>query len=167
MIFHKKKKQYDIDMKTANQTLQNVFAACNQEPNTIPFEKIVLRQKARTLSMHICMWLSLIFLILTLLTPLCFRNEIFQVRDVNDASYHYMTVVDHYFEGDYFTIKLKGENIDYDNVSITYENGNKGAPDEVIPSDNLIRIYKPEGTLNILIPDLDGHSIIAVLTVDE
>ena len=43
-----------MDIKQAGETLQNIFAACEQEPNKVPFDKIVLRQKANTYpSLHI------------------------------------------------------------------------------------------------------------------
>jgi len=32
--------KYQIDTKTADQILQNVFAACNKRPNKIFFEKL-------------------------------------------------------------------------------------------------------------------------------
>ena len=42
------KKTYQMNIDKANDTLQNVFAACNKAPNTIPFDKLVLQQAAHT-----------------------------------------------------------------------------------------------------------------------
>ena len=42
----RKKKTYQMDIKSADTTLQNIFAACNETPNTVPFDKLLLRQKA-------------------------------------------------------------------------------------------------------------------------
>ncbi len=64
-----------MDIKTANETLQKVFAACDTPPNTIPFDKIVLRQKARTHIFFIGKWICFVCIILTLLAPLVFLNS--------------------------------------------------------------------------------------------
>ena len=47
MLF-RKKKNYEMNIDTANAILQNVFAAEAKAPNTIPFDKLVLREKANT-----------------------------------------------------------------------------------------------------------------------
>lgn len=161
-----KSRKYDMDLETANQTLQNVFAACNQKPNTIPFEKIILRKKAKTAFVIGCKYVSLLFLILVLLSPLCFYSNDFQVYDDSGISKP-IIVEAHYFENDCFTIKFKGDNIDYDNISIMDEGGTIDIPDEIIPSENIIRLYHPTGTTNIWIPDHDGHNLTVVLSINE
>lgn len=161
-----KSRKYNMDMETANQTLQNVFAACNQKPNTIPFEKIVLRKKAKTAAVVGCKYISILFLILTLLSPLCFINDSIKVYNTKGVSSH-VIIEEHSFENDCFTIKLKGDRINYDEISICYEDGTVGAPDEIIPSEGIVRIHQPYGTINIYVPDYDGNTLHAVLTIDE
>ena len=50
MFGFKKSKRYQMDIKTADQMLQNVFAACDTTPNKVPFDKIVLRNKTNVRS---------------------------------------------------------------------------------------------------------------------
>lgn len=160
------KKKNQMDIETANQTLQNVFAACNHKPNSIPFETIVSQRKANTGYVTICMWICIVFLIATLLSPLCFYQTSFHVSDLLSIS-EFITIEEHSFADDCFTIKLKGDNIDYDKISIMDEGGTVILPDEIIPEEQMIRIYQPTGTLNIYIPDKDGHTLLAVLTIDK
>lgn len=67
-----KKKTYRIDMDAANAALQNIFAACDEKPNTVPFDKLVLRQTARTKPFDTLLIILTIVLVLTILTPLPF-----------------------------------------------------------------------------------------------
>jgi len=66
------KKTYQMNIDKANDTLQNVFAACNKAPNTIPFDKLVLQQAAHTRPYDYLLWIITIMLALTLLAPLSF-----------------------------------------------------------------------------------------------
>lgn len=59
-----------MNLKMANETLQNVFAACEQPPNTIPFDKLVLRRKLNTRTYDSLLVLTAILLLLTFLAPL-------------------------------------------------------------------------------------------------
>lgn len=70
--FKKKKKKYHMNIDTANETLQNVFSACEKEPNTIPFDKIVLRNRFNRFFYNICMLILCICFVLLLLCPLAF-----------------------------------------------------------------------------------------------
>lgn len=68
----RKKKTYQMDMKSADTTLQNIFAACNETPNTVPFDKLLLRQKAHTRDYDILLTIMAFIILLTLLAPLPF-----------------------------------------------------------------------------------------------
>lgn len=69
-MFFKKKKKYRMDMKQADSTLQNIFAACEQKPNTIPFDKLILRQKLNTRIYDRLLTLTAFLLLITFLSPL-------------------------------------------------------------------------------------------------
>ena len=68
-MFFYKKHRYEMDIKLANETLQNIFAACDRAPNTIPFDKLVLRQKTNTRLYNILLIITAILFLLTLLFP--------------------------------------------------------------------------------------------------
>ncbi|MCH5270249.1 MAG: hypothetical protein J1E83_05815 [Lachnospiraceae bacterium] len=69
MIFHKKKR-YQMNVAQADATLQKVFAACKQSPNTTSFDKILLRRQLNTKLMDNMLVLTAIILLLTFLSPL-------------------------------------------------------------------------------------------------
>lgn len=69
MLFSKKK-TYEMNMEQANAALQNIFAACNQAPNTIPFDKLVLRQQLNTAVYTRLIAATFIALCLTFFAPL-------------------------------------------------------------------------------------------------
>ncbi len=92
-LFHRKK-IYKMDMASANDTLQNVFAACEKEPNTIPFDKIVLRRKADTRLTCICKFTTLIMILALIFIPLfTLRTSTNIETEYNKSSLH---IVDHF-----------------------------------------------------------------------
>lgn len=79
-------------MEQANATLQNVFAACNQTPNTIPFDKLVLRGKLNTRVYNRMIILTALVLLITFLAPLAvapvsslFRKQPEKVELLSDS----------------------------------------------------------------------------------
>ena len=64
-----------MDIKQAGETLQNIFAACEQEPNKVPFDKIVLRQKANTKMFTIGKYISILFIIFLFIAPFLFPHS--------------------------------------------------------------------------------------------
>ena len=68
----RKQKPIELDIELADATLQNIFEACDLPPNTIPFDKIVLRQKVNTVYLQTCIFFCIRLLIMTLLAPLPF-----------------------------------------------------------------------------------------------
>lgn len=68
-IFSPRKNQYQMDITTANAALQNIFAACDKSPNTIPFDKIMLRQKVNTKPLHTLMIITACLFAFTLVSP--------------------------------------------------------------------------------------------------
>lgn len=75
-----KKKEERLSIEQADFALQNIFAACNMPPNTIPFDKIVLRQKVNTLFFKVTVSIASAALLLNLLLPIHF---LFMDRKVN------------------------------------------------------------------------------------
>lgn len=67
-----RKKEYQMNPKDADATLQSVFAACNKTPNTIPFDKLVLQQSAHTKPFNNLLQMIVIVMFFTLLCPLAF-----------------------------------------------------------------------------------------------
>lgn len=68
MFFRQKK--YQMNIEQADATLQKVFAACKQSPNTTSFDKLLLRRQLNTKLLDNLLILTAIILLLTFLSPL-------------------------------------------------------------------------------------------------
>lgn len=61
-----------MNTQDADNTLKNVLAACDMAPNTIPIDKLLLRQKFGTAPYDICLRLLLLQIIILLVLPFLF-----------------------------------------------------------------------------------------------
>lgn len=113
-----------------------------------------------------CMWICALFFIATLLSPLYFTQTNLHVTRLLSTTQD-IAIEGHDLTDDCFTIKLRGDNIDYEKITILKEDGTVSAPDHIIPKEHIIQIDHPVGTINISIPDRDGHTLLAVLTIDK
>ena len=66
----RKKKRNNIDKAQANQILQNVFQACNQQPNNMTVDQLLERKKAMVHPYNVWIVVSIVALVLTFLSPL-------------------------------------------------------------------------------------------------
>ena len=64
--------KYNLDRKTADATLQNVFAACEVEPNETPLEVIKIVSFANAAIVRVCFRITIALLVVILLLPLAF-----------------------------------------------------------------------------------------------
>ncbi len=96
------RKQYQLDIQSADQTLQSVFAACNVAPNTVPFDKLLLREQARLRPYNIRLTITFILLLLTISTPLLFHYFYSQSGEI-----HVITLDQHYVEDNTLYIKVE------------------------------------------------------------
>ncbi|MBQ7919302.1 MAG: hypothetical protein IJ324_05120 [Lachnospiraceae bacterium] len=95
------KKRYQLDVQSADRTLQSVFAACDVEPNTMPFDKLILREKAHLAPYNRRITATLMILLITLATPFLFfffYNE--------SGKVHVITLEQHYVDNNVLYIKV-------------------------------------------------------------
>lgn len=156
------KKNYEIDVQTADQMLQNVFAACDREPNSTPFDKIVLRSKQDFRSDNSFIIATLLFLLLTFIAPLFFPpSRIF--LSVDSAYGRPLTIEEHSLSNDTFTISLKGASIDLANTYMEGESGTVLYPMSYDRESNTI-VFPYEGEeYNIYIFDTYGKCLHLLL----
>ena len=159
----RRNKIYSINRKAANEALQNVFAACDQTPNTQSLDALLFKNIANTTFVKTGKWISVVLLVLVLLSPVAF----YVARDDGSTQSHRtnITVTDHYLdeENDYFVMRLAGTDIDYKGIYAKKENGAVIYPVETDPS-GLVKFRFESGTLNIYIPDTEGGIVQAVLS---
>ncbi len=156
--------KYTMDMATANNILQNVFIAGDQKPNTIPFDKIVLRSKAKTTLVTSCMWIAIAMLLLTLLSPLAFHSQEVKVTDFGAAKT--LEITSHQLYTTEFVMMISGDKLDYRNIYAMKDDGTAIFPSSIrfVNEQTEVTIPYDGDALNIYIPDLDGNVMQAVLS---
>ncbi len=159
----RRNKTYSINRKAANEALQNVFAACDQTPNTQSLDALLFKNIANTTLVKAGKWMSVGLLVLILLSPTVF----YMAGKQNTARAHVtdITVTDHYLdeESGSFVMELKGTDIDYDGIYAKKEDGSILYPSETDP-EGTVKFHFESGTLNIFIPDTEGGVVQAVLS---
>lgn len=96
-------------MMSANNTLQNVFVACEKKPNTIPFDKIVLRRKADTKSACICKYITIIIILALIFVPLFAIQKKADVEtELGTSSIHLTLEDNNYFFPSCYSINTEG-----------------------------------------------------------
>ena len=159
----RRNKIYSINRKAANEALQNVFAACEQTPNTRSLDALLFKNLANTTLVKVGKWTSVALLVLILLSPTVFyvagKNEDEKVHRTN------IEVTDHYLdeENGCFVMTLRGDDIDYDGIYAKKENGAVIYPLET-DVKGIVKFRFESGTLNIFIPDTEGGIVQAVLS---
>lgn len=161
-----KRQKYQMDLSSANETLQSVFAACKQEPNTIPFDKLILRQRARTKPFTIGKYLSILFVILLFIVPFVFPHSKTSIS-TEPNSLSELSIVNHYTDDDSFTLILSGEKIDFDSCYAVDINNVHYEPVSYNKKENKIVFPYYGEALNIYIYDVNAHSIQVILTPKE
>ena len=138
----RRNKVYSINKKAANEALQNVFAACEQEPNTQSLDAL---------------------LILILFCPMVF----YMAGKESGEKPHKadIAVTSHYLdeENECFVMTVSGSDIDYEGIYAKKDDGSIVYPMET-GSDGTVRFHFESGTLNIFIPDTEGGVVQAVLS---
>lgn len=160
MLFDKlrKKKTYTMDIKLADETLQNVFAACEQPPNTIPFDKLILRQKLNTKSYSIRMWISLAILILTFFAPLLLKSSTFKITYPEHVSCD-INLIEHHVQDNLLFLTVSGDTVDYERIYMETANADVYSPISYDAESGVIILPYPKGECNIYIPDHSGNTL--------
>lgn len=147
MLF-KSRKKYRMNMEQANATLQNVFAACNQTPNTIPFDKLVLRKKLNTRVYNRMIVLTALLLFITFLAPLAVAPvSVFLSRQPEKV-----TLLSDSIENGVICLTLSGDGILYTEAYQETADGIKEAPLSYDKDTGTIYFTYYETATNIYIP---------------
>lgn len=156
--------KYNMDMNTANNILQNVFAAEQQSPNTIPFDAIVLKSRARTTLVTSCMWVGIIMLCLVILSPLAFQGQDLRVTDYSDSKS--LQIIEHQLFTEEFVMIVSGSRLDYQKIYATKNDGTVIFPSRIrfVNGNTEVTIPYDGDSLNFFIPDKDGNVMQAILS---
>ena len=159
----RRNKIYSINKKAANEALQNVFAACEQTPNTQSLDVLLFRNIANTTLVKAGKWMSVALMVLILLCPAVFYIE--GQKAVSQPHKTDIQVLGHYLdeENKCFVMELSGTDIDYEGIYARKENGSVIYPVET-DENGVVKFRFESGTLNIFIPDTEGGIVQAVLS---
>lgn len=120
-MFFQKQNKYKMNPDMANQTLQNVFAACDRESNATPFDKLILRKRANTRVYDRLILLTSLFLLLTFLAPLFIVPVSTMLgKRTNSES---PALVRDYVEDSCLYLELKGDHIVYEEAYLEKADG--------------------------------------------
>ena len=159
----RRNKIYSINKKAANEALQNVFAACEQTPNTQSLDALLFKNIANTTLVKLGKWLSIALMLLILMCPLVFYMA---GKDQQEKSHETdITVTSHYLdqENECFVMTLEGSDIDYDGIYAKKDDGSVIYPVET-DRNGTVKFHFESGTINIFIPDTEGGVVQAVLS---
>ena len=159
----RRNKIYSLNKKAANEALQNVFAACEQTPNTQSLDALMFKNIANTTLVKLGKWLSIALMVLVLLCPLVFYMA---GKDKSNAPHKTdIVVTGHYLdeENGYFVMQLSGSDIYYEGIYAKKEDGSVIYPAET-DINGTVKFSFKSGTLNIFIPDTEGGIVQAVLS---
>ena len=156
-----RKKKYKMDTNTADQTLQNVLAACNRPASTLPVDKLMLNRKMTRAPYIHAIILATCALILCLLCPLAFVPRFLPLEAVS-ASGEAITLTGSYESDGYNYIRLSEQNIDLDR---TYMQTNSGKHFAAKASrKDTVQFPYPSEESNIYICDTNGQVLHLLLT---
>lgn len=163
-MLRRRNTKYVINKKAANDTLQSVFEACEQEPNSKPLELIQAWAIANTTIVKVGMWMSVALLVMVLVMPLAFVSS--READNGLGEVDNVKVVEHYLDvdNDCFVMVLYGNGIDYNGIYALRDDGRTVFPQEIDEDNHTVKIPFVEGNLNIYIPKSDGTFLQAVLS---
>ena len=163
MKMFRRNKTYSINKKAANEALQNVFAACEQTPNTQSLDVLLFKNIANTTLVKMGKWMSVALLLLILLSPTVFYIAGKGHKEKDHRAD--ITVTSHYLdeENECFVMELTGKDIYYEGIYAKKENGTIIYPIET-DENGIVKFHFESGTLNIYIPDTEGGVVQAVLS---
>lgn len=155
-----------IDKAQANETLQNVFEACNQSPNAVAVDQLLEQKKAMVHPYNVWIVVSIIALILTFLSPLALNPMSNRVKGGSSSSD--VTITSHQIENGHFIMTLSGDFIDYSSIYAMDANGKKIFPDAYSAADGTVSIpYNGNQELNIFISDYNAKQLHLLLSPKE
>lgn len=161
-MFYRKKK-YEMDMNTANTALQNILSACDQAPNTIPFDKILLRQKVNLRVYNRLLILTAFVFLLTFLSPLSIVPAARYVEQLI-APTPAELVMD-YMENDILYLQFTGDNILYQEAYLQLPDGEIQSALSFDSKEQIISFpYFADTEVNIYIPVKDSEPMHFLIT---
>ncbi|MBE5857726.1 MAG: hypothetical protein E7296_09225 [Lachnospiraceae bacterium] len=157
MSLFKKKNEFKMDVKAADRILQNVFEDAGEKPNTVPFDKILLRCKYNGMAYDICIMITVILLAMTLMLPIKFYPGFGKQNPEFKVEFH-----EQY--GDELLISLSRGDIDLSKSYFVDVDGNKTYANYFNSLGFCIAFPMPDEEVNIIITEESGKELHLLFT---
>lgn len=153
---------YKIDLETADNLLQNVFAACDTTPNTVPLKKIEKRNRQNLFTDNLLIIIAIVIFVISFFVPLCFPHSPIFVSV--DSRARELTVVNHEMTADSFSIAFDGLALDYESSYMQAIDGTIVKASSYDRFENRITFPYTQGEYNIYVFDTSGRGIHLLLS---
>ena len=156
-------KKYSMKKSAADATLQNVFAACNEQPSTKSFDILILRSLAQTTLVSTLKWIATGFLFLVLVAPIALMDSDFTVNSrgvIRDK----VIIEEHRLYEHTFILRIHGDEINYDNIYAIDTDGRICFPSAINRENGLIEFPYNNKGMTINIPCYNGQVVTATLS---
>ncbi|MBE5853199.1 MAG: hypothetical protein E7299_09690 [Lachnospiraceae bacterium] len=167
MFFRKKTSKYEMNNKQAEDTLSNIFKACNIKElvQEVSLKEIQERHRKENNSYHLILSIAFVFLLLLLISPFAFHKPAadFQTQSNNSG----LQIFQHHVENSTFHLTLSGSDIDYNHIEIYTSDGESIPPTSYDEETNTITFTYTNEELNLFIPDTAGNTLHLLLTPNE
>ena len=161
-----KKETYEMDHNAADAALQSILAACDKEPNTIPFEKLTHRFKNNTTLYTVMLILTGVLFFATLLAPL-YIPPIIELVEPYFAP-EPVVLINDYVEDNILYLEFTGDNIQFEKA---YMKTNDNRIENVLSYDvdtGVISFpYYDNIESNIYIPVKGSETLQFLVTLDK
>ena len=162
MADNNEKVTYKIDLETADSLLQNVFAACETTPNTVPLKKIEKRNKLNLFTDNLLIIIACAIFVISFFIPLFFPHSPIFVSV--DARARELTVVDHSLSETEFSVSFDGLALDYESSYMESADGVRVPASSYDRFENKITFPFEKGEYNIYVFDTSGRGIHLLLS---
>lgn len=156
-----------MDMNLADKTLQNVFAACNKTPCTLPIDQLMLRRRISKAPYIHAITLAVCVLVLALLSPLAFLPPVLPLETVSEVQSSFM-LESSLLQNSELYLTLSDKHIDLKRTYMETASGHRLSALGISDDGALILPYPdpPEET-NIYVYNTNGQILHLLLTPDK
>ncbi len=162
-MFYKRSRKYNMPKQAAVDVLKNVLEASNVETPNINFDLLLLKGLAQTNLVDFCKWIGIGFLFLVLVSPVALMNSQLKVDRAGIAP-DKIIIEDYSLYNDHFTLKLIGDDIDYEAIFAKTADGKTIVPTGYDRDSGEVIFPYPHEGLTIYISDEHGHTLNAKLS---
>lgn len=154
--------KYTLNLDTANQTLQNIFEACEQTPNDVPLQILASQKDAIVRPISVMVWVCHIVLFLVLLLPFLLNQTKYQFTSYTSFDSFY--VKENYAEEKNIYIRLNSNDIDFTKCYLIDSQGTEIAASDFNTSTNTITFPYDDSNVDIYVSDQQNQVLHLLLT---